>query len=946
MAAINGTPNDDVLDGTTGNDIILGLAGDDELSDDAGKDKLDGGAGNDILEGGADNDTLLGGDHDDSMFGGTGINVLNGGKSNDVYYVENATDKLTEAAGQGHDTVVTNVATFALAANLEDLIFVGGGDSGKGNTLNNVITGTDAGNNKLDGGAGNDSLVGYDGNDTLIGGAGNDTLDGGTRADTLIGGAGNDIYFVDDGGDLTTELAGGGTDLVKSTVNRILGDNIENLTLIGPGDLNGAGNVLNNALTGNDGKNLLIGDKGNDTLDGAAGVDTLKGGLGNDVYFVDDLADVVVEETGEGKDVIHSTVSIALQDSQEIETLILHSDTAIGANGNKFANSISVVGAASVSITGFGGNDTLTGGAKADALGGHDDNDLLFGLGGDDKLYGSDGKDTLNGGDGNDFLDGEAGADVLIGGKGDDIYLVRDDGQKITELANQGVDKVQSVAAAYTLAANVEDLYLGGATNINGTGNALRNFMQGSGGNNKIDGAGGNDLIFGGVGDDTLTGGTGNDELHGEVGTDQLIGGAGNDSYTIDDQFDMVVEKAGGGIDEVFTSVDKMILADNVEALFLTGSAGLSGRGNALSNMLFGNLGNNALMDGKGNDLLDGSFGADTLIGGIGNDTYIVDDSNDVIEELAGQGKDTVRSIADYQLEEGQEIETLILSAIGLIVGKGNSVNNVITVTGGGYGSLDGEGGNDTITGAAGSDNIRGGSGNDKLVGGDGDDELDGGSGKDAMTGGKGNDVYVVDDLGDKVTELAKQGDDWVDSSLANYTLGVNIENLSLDPAGLNGTGNTLNNMLLGNDLGNLLNGAAGRDYVIGNGGNDTLKGGAGFDILEGNDGADVLYADGDRDVFRYQIGSAGELATLGGDTIIGFKSLEDAIELTDLIADFGINPDLAFTGGYVYLIDGGANTDLLFDRDGAIGAAVPVVLATIVNANVAQVDVALQGFF
>ncbi len=239
-----------------------------------------------------------------------------------------------------------------------------------------------------------------------------------------------------------------------------------------------------------------------------------------------------------------------------------------------------------------------------------------------------------------------------------------------------------------------------------------------------------------------------------------------------------------------------------------------------------------------------------------------------------------MRSTVDYQLKEGEEIETLILSAIGLIVGKGNSVNNVITVTGGGYGSLYGEGGNDTITGAAGSDNIRGGSGNDKLVGGDGDDELDGGTGKDVMTGGKGNDVYVVDDVGDKVTELAKQGDDWVDSSLANYTLGANLENLSLDPAGLNGTGNALNNLLIGNDLGNLLNGAAGRDYVSGNDGNDTLKGGAGFDILEGNAGADVLYGDGDRDVFRYQIGSAGELATLGGDTIIGFKSIEDAIEL------------------------------------------------------------------
>ena len=88
------------------------------------------------------------------------------------------------------------------------------------------------------------------------------------------------------------------------------------------------------------------------------------------------------------------------------------------------------------------------------------------------------------------------------------------------------------------------------------------------------------------------------------------------------------------------------------------------------------------------------------------------------------------------------------------------------------------------------------------------------------MTGGKGKDVYVVDDVGDKVTELAKQGDDWVDSSLANYTLGANLENLSLDPAGLNGTGNALNNLLVGNDLGNLLNGAAGRDY-LGNDGNE-----------------------------------------------------------------------------------------------------------------------------
>ena len=115
------------------------------------------------------------------------------------------------------------------------------------------------------------------------------------------------------------------------------------------------------------------------------------------------------------------------------------------------------------------------------------------------------------------------------------------------------------------MAANVENLTLGGAFNINGTGNALHNVIFGSAGANKIDGAGGNDFIFGDNGDDTLVGGAGNDEINGGAGTDHLSGGAGNDNYTVDDQFDTVVEKAGGGTDQVITSVDNMVLADNVE---------------------------------------------------------------------------------------------------------------------------------------------------------------------------------------------------------------------------------------------------------------------------------------------------------------------------------------------------------------------------------------------
>jgi Ca2+-binding RTX toxin-like protein len=944
MATINGTPNDDILNGTPDNDIILGLAGEDELTDDAGKDRLDGGAGNDTLDGGADNDTLIGGDHDDILFGGTGNDAMTGGKGDDVFYVDSTADKATEAANQGHDTVVSVAATFTLGANVEDLVLATGATNGIGNTLNNIITGNDFGN-QLEGGGGDDQLLGYDDADILLGGAGRDTLDGGLGADNMRGGAGNDVYVVDNPLDLVTEVAGGGTDRVWPTIDGVvLWANVENLTLTGPGNFSATGNTLNNVIIGNADKNLLTGDKGNDTLDGGAGIDTLKGGLGNDVYFIDSLADLVQEDVGGGKDIVHSTAPIVLQDSQEIETLILHSDIGTGAQGNKFANNISLVGAGSVSLNGFGGNDTLTGGAKADIVAGDDGNDLLSGLGGDDKLYGVDGNDTLNGGEGADSLDGGNGVDVMIGGKGDDHYIVRDNSEKITELANQGIDKVTSIAAAYTLAANVEDLYLVGVANNNGTGNALQNFIRGSSSNNRIDGAGNHDILSGGDGDDTLIGGAGNDEINGDIGIDQLIGGAGNDSYTInDDAFDTVVEKAGGGIDEVFCSIDKMILADNVEYLLLQGSANLAGRGNALSNGLFGNFGNNALMDDKGNDTLDGGAGNDTMQGGNGNDKYFVDSSKDVVAEFAGQGYDTVRSTVDYTLEVGQEIEALVLESGGLISGAGNSGNNVITVNGNGYGNLDGKGGNDTITGAAGGDDIVGGDGNDKLLGNDGNDEIDGGSGKDLMIGGKGDDEYVVDDAGDKITELAKQGNDWVESFLANYTLGANLENLDLDGGALNGTGNALNNILYGNELGNVLNGAGGRDNLFGNDGNDTLKGGAGIDMLEGGLGADVLLGEGDHNFFRYDVGgSLGDLPSLGGDTIIGFKPL-DAIVLSDLIEDFKINPADAFSGSYVTLLQVGADTQVIFDRDG-IGASVPVVLATVTNAALTQADVLVEG--
>ena len=195
-----------------------------------------------------------------------------------------------------------------------------------------------------------------------------------------------------------------------------------------------------------------------------------------------------------------------------------------------------------------------------------------------------------------------------------------------------------------------------------------------------------------------------------------------------------------------------------------------------------GNASNNNLVGTIGNDVIDGLGGADTMSGGLGNDVYIVDNIGDIVIEAFNAGIDTVQASINYLLTAN--VENLQLTGTTNINGTGNALNN-------------------------------------SLTGNSGNNILDGGLGADTMSGGAGNDTYMVDNVGDIVTESINQGTDSVQASV-NYTLAANIENLTLiGIAALNGTGNALNNIITGNSGNNILDGGAGADTLIGGIGND-----------------------------------------------------------------------------------------------------------------------------
>jgi Tol biopolymer transport system component len=406
--------------------------------------------------------------------------TLRGGTGDDVYQVSRP-DTIVESAGEGTDTVKSS-ATYFLTDNVERLILTGhAAIDGYGNGEDNQITGNDAantiagrsGNDTLNGGAGNDTasyddatsavtvdlsvtsaqqtggagidtltnvenLVGSAHADHLTGSSSANTLDGGAGADTMTGAAGNDSYVVDDAGDSIVELADGGTDTIRSSINFTLAGQLENLVLTGTGDLDGTGNGAANSITGNSGQNVL---------NGGGGADTMSGGEGGDTYIVDSTQDVVIDNGVNdvfNTDTVRSSVSITL--GANIENLTL---TGSAANG-----------------TGNGWSNVITGNDAWNVLSG--------------------------GGGGNDW-------DTLVGGGGNDTYIVDSAYDETIELANGGTDTVRA-NTSWGLKAETENLVLLGTGNWTSAGNDKNNVITGNSGNNTLNGAAGADTMSGGMG--------------------------------------------------------------------------------------------------------------------------------------------------------------------------------------------------------------------------------------------------------------------------------------------------------------------------------------------------------------------------------------------------------------------------------------------------------------
>jgi Ca2+-binding RTX toxin-like protein len=783
---------------------------------------------------------------------------------------------------------------------------------------------TGAGDDLVNDSPGNDGVLAGTGNDVVYTGEGNDVVDGEAGDDVVFSGVGNDLVFGGDGNDLLTvesgddvTFGGAGEDFIAGGPgNDALSGDAGDDRLFGEDGWDALfGKAGDDELWAGDGNDLLQGGDGADLLEGGAGDDRMEGGLGDDVYVVDSASDLIAEGDGGGTDTVHAAISFQL--AAALENLTLTGAMRLDGIGNA-ADNLLVGNEAANRLDGLAGNDTLDGGAGIDTLAGGLGDDTYRVDSAGDQVVEADGEgvDTVRSsvtlalpdnmerlvlvgvapidGTGNvldnllfgnaadNVLDGGGGADQMRGGRGNDLYIVDNAADQVTENLAEGTDTVLS-AVDFTLGDNLERLTLGGSAALCGTGNAMDNTLRGNASANLLDGG---------------------------LGADAMAAAAGDDRYLVDDAGDTVTEAPGEGLDTVYAWVSQS-LSDGAEHLMLRGTAALSGLGNALDNVLVGNVAANNLSAGDGNDVLAGGQGDDKLDGGVGDDLYLYfqGDGNDVITDAAGadvlrfgpgmtldsvaarritvngqqrvfiavldtDGQETGRGIELVPAEDGAlPIETVQFAdgaqvALSALMVVARTVNGTA-----GNDTLMGDRSDDTVLAGDGADTVVARWGNDVVYGGNGNDQLFGEGGLDRLFGESGNDKL-----------WGGSGDDALDGGIGLDTLMGGISNDTLSG---------------GNDA-DLLDGGAGQDNLVGGNGLDELYGADGNDSLDGGADADLL------------AGGTGNDSLLGGDgsdVILGGDG-DDA-------ADAGNLNDALLMGNGNDIVNGGKGTDFVVGHRG-----------------------------
>ena len=933
MATYFGTEGNDSISGGGEPDNIFGNGGNDFLAGNGDVDSIEGGAGNDTLYGDAGNDILNGGTGNDLVSGGGGQDMyvfaeFGAANADTVGNFDTSWDRVMLDAGgfsaigatgrfsagdvrffagagatSGHDAddrIVYNTSTGQLfydadgnGAGAAQLIATFQGAPSIAATDINVFgtptpsptpTPTPA---PINGTEGNDSLVGTAANDTINGLGGNDTLDGARGNDLLNGGAGGDTFV------FAAPPAAANVDQIadfSSALDKISLD----------------ASFFSNGLGSN----------------GNFAPDDVRFYAAPGATTAHDFNDRVVYNTATGD----LYFVIPNQSSQLLFTL--QGAPSLTASDISVFNALN----SGIQISGTPGNDSIDGTPGADGINGNGGDDTINGGGGDDAIGGDAGNDSISGGDGNDFIDGGTGNDTLIGNSGSDTLLGGDGNDAIygtsPTLGGEDHDLVDGGAGNDTL--NGAGLGIFRFDVAPGAANAdwITAIRSGTSGDTfQLDGR--FHLNSGPSGRFTAddpryyeaAGATSGHDADDRVVYDIT---SGNVYWDADGSgpgaAQLIVKVVNGGVDLSATQFEIINGSTTPTPTPIPPGSIVGTEGN---DNLQGTTGNDSIFGLGGNDTIYANAGNDWVQGGTGNDSLSAGGGQDIYAwaEYGAANADTITSFdTGWDALRFDAAGFSNIGATGRFAGGdvrffagagatgGHDADDRIvynTSTGQLFYDADGSGAGasqliatftgapgiaatditvfgtatpsptpsptptpSAINGTEGNDSLVGTSGNDTINGFGGDDTIDGGAGADSMVGGAGDDIYFVDNAGDVIVEQQNGGIDDVHSTVS-YALPDWVNNLFLSGSATNGTGNAVENTIVGDSLDNTLSGGDGNDSLHGQGGNDTLIGGLGNDLL-----SEVTSNGNDTFVFNVAPGAAN------ADQVFDFQSGQDRIQI------------------------------------------------------------------